>query len=54
MWQAKQETQKLKARADRAEAYAADAITYAVAAIDRAEEAILGAVVARMDADAVK
>jgi NTP pyrophosphatase (non-canonical NTP hydrolase) len=54
VWKANHETRKLKARADRAEDYAADAIIYAQAAIDRAEEAILEAVVARMDADAVK
>lgn len=53
-WKAKNETRKLNARADRAEAYAADAIEFAVAAIDEAEQAILDAVVARMDADEVE
>jgi hypothetical protein len=53
-WKTKQETRKLQARADRAEAYAADAITYAGATIEAAEEAILDAVVARMDADGAK
>ena len=51
-WKAKHEARKLTARADRAEAYAADAILCALASIDEAEEAILDAVVARMDADA--
>ena len=50
-WKAKHETRKLQARADRAEAYAADAVYHAVASIDEAEEAILEAVIARMDAD---
>ena len=50
-WKAKNETRQLNARADRAEAYAADAIEFAVAAIGEAEEAILDAVVSRMDAD---
>jgi len=50
-WKAKGETRILNARADRAEAYAADALDYAVASIDGAEEAILDAVVARIDAD---
>jgi hypothetical protein len=51
-WKAKRETRKLTAREDRAEAEAADAIDYAVGCIDEAEEAILEAVVARIDADA--
>ena len=42
---------KLNARADRAEARAADAIDLAAAAICEAEEAILEAALARMDAD---
>ena len=53
-WKAKRETRKLNARADRAEAYAVDAIDYAAAAIDEAEEAILAAMVARLDADAAQ
>jgi chromosome segregation ATPase len=53
-WKAKRETRKLQARADRAEAYAADAIAFALATIDEAEEAILDAVVARIDADQAK
>lgn len=50
-WKARNETRKLNARADRAEAYAADAIEFAVAAVGEAEEAIVDAVVARVDAD---
>jgi hypothetical protein len=53
-WIAKNETRMLNARADLAEAYAADAIEFAVAAIGEAEEAILDAVVSRMDADEAK
>ena len=53
-WKAKRETRKLQARAERAEAYAADAVAYALATLDEAEEAILDAVVARMDADEAK
>lgn len=52
-WKKKHEIHKLQARAERAEANAADAIAYALFSIDEAEEAILDAVVARMDADAV-
>jgi uncharacterized protein (DUF342 family) len=52
-WQAKRETRKLNARADGAETYAADAIDNAAASIDEAEEAILYAAVARLDADTV-
>jgi hypothetical protein len=50
---AKRETRKLNARADRAETYAADAVDDAAARIDEAEEAILYAAVARLDAAAV-
>jgi exonuclease VII large subunit len=53
-WKKKHEIHKLQARAERAEANAADAIAYALFSIDEAEEAILDAVVARMDAEAVK
>lgn len=51
-WQARHEMRKLQARADRAEAYAADAVDFALAAMGEAEEAVLDAVVARLDADA--
>lgn len=50
-WKAKREIRKLNARAERAEAYAADAIDFAAAAITQAEEAVLEAAVARIDAD---
>lgn len=53
-WKAKGEKRKLQARADWAEAYAADAISNAMASIDEAEEAILNAMVARLDADAAE
>jgi len=53
-WKAKHETRKLQARADWAEAYAADAICNAIAGIDEAEEAILDAAVARMEADSAR
>jgi DNA anti-recombination protein RmuC len=53
-WKAKGETRRLIARADLAEAYAADAIAHALASIDEAEEAILEALVARIDADAAQ
>jgi hypothetical protein len=53
-WKAKRETRKLQVRADRSEVYAADAIAYALATIDEAEEAVLDAAVARMDADAAQ
>jgi hypothetical protein len=54
LWKARRETRKLNARADRAENYAADAIDFAMASIDEAEEAILEAAVARIDADAAR
>ena len=53
-WKKKHETRMLNARADRANEYAGDAVALAVASIDEAEEAILDAVVARIDADAAK
>ncbi len=53
-WKAKHEVHKLNARADRAEAYAADAMECALATIDEAEAAMLDAVAARMDADAAQ
>lgn len=52
-WKANREINKLNARADRAEQYAADAVYVAIAALNEAEEAIFDAVVARMDADSV-
>jgi chromosome segregation ATPase len=53
-WKAKHETKKLNARADQAATYAADALDNAAASIDEAEEAILYAAVARLDADGVQ
>ena len=50
-WKANHEMRKLQARADGAEAHAECAIEFAVVAIGEAEEAILDAMVARMDAD---
>lgn len=52
-WKTKREQDKLVARANRAEEYAAAAILLALAAIDEAEVATLEAVAARMDADEV-
>ena len=53
-WKAKRETKKLTNRADRAEEYAAAAILVAAATFDEAEQAILEAVSARRDADAIE
>jgi vacuolar-type H+-ATPase subunit I/STV1 len=53
-WKTKHEARRLSARADMAEAYAADMIDFADATIAEAEEAILDAVVARIDADAAQ
>ena len=52
-WKANLDVSKLQARADRAEMYAADAIFVADMAVAEAEEAIIDAVIARMDADTV-
>jgi hypothetical protein len=53
-WKAERESKKLIARADQAEAYAADAIEYAAASIDEAEAAILDAVAAWIDVNATQ
>jgi hypothetical protein len=53
-WKAKREVRKLNARAERAEAYAEAAMVVALASIDEAEEAVLEAAAARMDADAAQ
>jgi predicted nucleic acid-binding Zn-ribbon protein len=53
-WKQQRDVRKLTSRADRAEAYATDAIDYAIATIEEAEEAVLEAVVARHDADAAQ
>ncbi len=49
-WKAKREVKKLNSRADHSAQYAAEAIDFAVAAIDQAEDAIVEAFVARADA----
>ncbi|HEX2473652.1 MAG TPA: hypothetical protein VHK01_02835 [Lacipirellulaceae bacterium] len=53
-WKAKREVAKLNSRADRAEQYAAAALFIATGALVEAEEAIIEALVARKDADAVE
>jgi len=50
-WMARQAIRELKARADRAEAYAVGAINYALDAIDEADELIRNAVEAGIDAE---
>ena len=53
-WQAKQEVSNLSARADFAEQYAADAVFIADSAVAEAEEAIIDALLARIDAENAK
>jgi len=53
-WKAKREAKKLNARADQAESNAEATLAVAMASIDEAEEAILDAVAARLDADAAQ
>jgi flagellar hook assembly protein FlgD len=50
-WKAKHQKDKLKKRAERAEKYAETCVELALASAAEAEEAILDALVARMDAD---
>ena len=52
-WKEKHEAKKLARRADRAEEYAAAAVLVALACVDEAEQAVLEAVAARLDAEAV-
>ena len=52
-WKAKREANKLNERAEEAEDYAVAEIEIAVATIDEDEQALLEAIVARLDADAV-
>lgn len=52
-WKAEKELKKLEKRADRAENYAETSIEIALCAIAEAEEAVLEAIDARMDVDAV-
>ena len=53
-WRQKREIKKLQSRADRAEDYAVNAIGMAAIDADEAEEAVLDAVVARIDAETVQ
>ena len=53
-WKAKQEVSNVAARADFAEQYAADAVFIADAAVAEAEEAIIDALLARIDAENAK
>jgi hypothetical protein len=50
-WKAKREVSSLKARAEYAEQYAADAVLMADTAVAEAEEAIIDALIARIDAE---
>mgnify|MGYP000650446095 FL=1 len=50
-WKAKRQTDKLEKRAERAEEYAETCVAVALASAAEAEEAILEALAARMDAD---
>jgi len=50
-WRQRREIKKLQSRADRAEDYAVNAIGMAAIDADEAEEAVLDAVVARIDAE---
>jgi hypothetical protein len=50
-WKAKREVKKLDRRANHAEDYAATEVAVAVAAMDEAEQSILEAIAARLDAD---
>jgi uncharacterized phage infection (PIP) family protein YhgE len=52
-WKEKHEANKLARRADRAEEYAAAAVLVALACVDEAEQAVLEAIAARLDAETV-
>jgi len=52
-WKANHEAKKLAHRADKAEEHAAAAIILAQVTLDEAEHAVLEAIAARLDADAV-
>jgi hypothetical protein len=52
-WKANHEAKKLAHRADRAEDYAAAAVQVAMSSMDEAEHAVLEAIAARHDAEAV-
>jgi TolA-binding protein len=51
-WKQKREVRKLEARADRAESYAIDMVTYAALDFEQAEQAVLDALAARLEANA--
>jgi hypothetical protein len=53
-WKTKREVGELNRRAERAERYAASSVLVSMAAVDEAEEAILEAITARLDADKAK
>lgn len=53
-WKNKLETARLQSRADKAERYAAAAAALAAAAVDEAEQAVLGSWLARRDAQAAQ
>jgi vacuolar-type H+-ATPase subunit I/STV1 len=53
-WKHNREVKKLEYRADRAELYASTTITFALAAMEQAEEATLAAIAARFDAEATE
>ena len=51
-WQQRREVRKLQSRAERAEDYALQAVTIAALDFEEAEQAVVDAVVARLDAEA--
>jgi len=51
-WKQKRELRKLEDRADRAESYAIDMVTYAALDFEQAEQAVLDALAARLEANA--
>ena len=53
-WKEQRDVKRLGSRADLSEQYAVGAMEIAAAAVDEAERAAVEAIVARMDADAVK
>lgn len=53
-WKTKRQVGELNRRAERAEHYAASCVLVSMAAVDEAEESILEAITARLDADKAK
>lgn len=51
-WKQKREVRKLEDRAERAESYAIDMVTYAALDFEQAEQAVLDALAARLEANA--